>query len=145
VDLADVAGAASAPLQRAGVALVADLMPAGPVRADRDALLLVGQNLLANAVEAAGADGVVSVRTYAEQGCAVLAVADTGPGMSDEFIRSRPFTPFRSTKRGGWGIGAYQSKMLVEAHGGRIEVTSKVGGGSTFLVRLPLAQPETNR
>jgi signal transduction histidine kinase len=60
--------------------------------------------------------------------------------MSDEFIRTSLFAPFRSTKRGGWGIGLYQSQTIVEAHGGRIEVASKDGGGSTFLVRLPAAQ-----
>jgi signal transduction histidine kinase len=45
--------------------------------------------------------------------------------------------PFRTTKRGGWGIGLYQVKEIVERHGGRLTVTTKEGVGSTFQVVLP--------
>jgi signal transduction histidine kinase len=61
--------------------------------------------------------------------------------MSPEFIQKSLFAPFRSTKSGGWGIGLYQAKGIVDAHGGTIEVTSREGGGSTFRLRLPLAGP----
>jgi len=83
---------------------------------------------------------MVTVRTSEENGWAVLSVGDTGRGMSDHFIRNSLFAPFRSTKRGGWGIGLYQAKYLVEAHGGRIEVSSKEGDGTTFVVKLPLTR-----
>ena len=66
------------------------------------------------------------------------AVTDTGGGMSPEFMKRELFVPFRSTKKGGWGIGLYQAKGIVEAHGGRIEVTSAAGCGTTFTVRLPI-------
>jgi signal transduction histidine kinase len=68
----------------------------------------------------------------------VLAVSDTGPGLSQEFIKNSLFVPFRTTKRGGWGIGLYQAKGIVDAHRGTIEVTSTEGQGCTFLVKIPV-------
>jgi signal transduction histidine kinase len=70
-------------------------------------------------------------------------VTDTGCGMSPEFIQKSLFAPFKSTKSGGWGIGLYQAKGIVEAHGGTIEVTSREGAGSTFRLRLPLTPRST--
>jgi hypothetical protein len=118
--------------------LVKELGPAGPIRADREALARVAQNLLANALDAVGSDGVVTVKTYTDGRAAVLSVSDTGCGMPEEFVRKGLFTPFRSTKKGGWGIGLYQCRAIVEAHRGTIEVVSKEGEGTTFWVRLPL-------
>jgi hypothetical protein len=57
--------------------------------------------------------------------------------MSDEFVAHSLFRPFQTTKQSGLGIGMFQSKMIVEAHGGRIAVTSEPGKGSTFTVTLP--------
>ena len=58
--------------------------------------------------------------------------------MPPEFIKNGLFVPFRSTKKGGWGIGLYHAKGIVEGHGGRIEVSSTVGRGTCIAVRLPL-------
>jgi signal transduction histidine kinase len=80
----------------------------------------------------------VTIRTHEASGWAVCTVTDTGSGMPAEFIKASLFAPFRSTKKGGWGIGLYQAKGIVEAHGGRIDVTSAVGRGTTFTVRLPV-------
>jgi hypothetical protein len=68
----------------------------------------------------------------------MLSVADTGCGMSEEFVRESLFVPFRTTKRGGWGIGLYQVKEIVERHGGTLTVTSKEGSGTTFQITLPV-------
>ena len=76
--------------------------------------------------------------TFREDGWAVLSVRDTGCGMSPDFIHESLFRPFRSTKKTGMGIGLFQSKMIVEAHHGRIEVESKEGVGSTLRVYLPV-------
>jgi len=65
-------------------------------------------------------------------------VADNGCGMSQDFLNRSLFRPFQSTKKTGVGIGMFQSKMIVEAHGGRIEVESEQGKGSTFRVLLPI-------
>ena len=71
----------------------------------------------------------------------VLVVADTGRGIAAEYLRRSLFAPFRSTKKGGWGIGLYQTKQTVERHAGSIEVETAEGRGTTFLVRLPLSPP----
>jgi signal transduction histidine kinase len=99
------------------------------------------QNLVTNAVESVKGSGTVSVRSYEEGGVVVCEVTDTGCGMSPEFIQKSLFAPFKSTKSGGWGIGLYQAKGIVDAHGGTIEVTSREGAGSTFRLRLPLTRP----
>jgi hypothetical protein len=65
--------------------------------------------------------------------------------MAESFVREELFKPFKTTKKKGLGIGLYQCRQIVEAHGGRIEVTSEQGIGSTFTVRLPLASPDGSR
>ena len=60
-----------------------------------------------------------------------------GCGMSPDFIARSLFRPFQTTKKNGLGIGMFQSKMIVEAHGGRIAVASQPGAGTTFQVFLP--------
>ena len=69
-------------------------------------------------------------------GYVMLAVHDNGCGMSREFIAQALFQPFQTTKRQGLGIGLFQSKIIVEAHQGSIEVESEQGKGSTFRVLL---------
>jgi hypothetical protein len=58
--------------------------------------------------------------------------------MAEEFLRERLFKPFETTKPKGFGIGLYQCRQIVEAHGGRIEVRSAPEQGSEFTVYLPL-------
>ena len=64
---------------------------------------------------------------------------DSGSGMSPEFVRSKLFKPFVSSKPGGFGIGAFEARELVRAMRGRLDVESREGLGSRFIVRLPLA------
>jgi signal transduction histidine kinase len=59
--------------------------------------------------------------------------------MSPDFVRNRLFKPFVSTKPGGFGIGAFEARELVRAMQGRLDVESREGLGSRFVVRLPLA------
>ena len=119
------------------IGLVKDLAPL-PIAADAESLSKVIQNLVANAVQSIDDKGTVTLRTFGEDGKAVVSITDTGCGMSEEFVRKSLFAPFRSTKKGGWGIGLYQARGIVEAHGGAIEVSSQEGAGSTFTVKLPL-------
>jgi len=114
-----------------------------PVMADVDSeeIEKVLLNLLLNALEASGGDQAVSV----EAGCDStpwIRVSDKGCGMSEEFLRTRLFKPFSTTKEKGLGIGLYQCRQIVEAHGGRIEVRSEDGRGSVFTVRLQKANSE---
>ncbi len=138
VDLAGLVLEAAVPIVKSErISLVKELAPLPPVRADADALLRVVQNLVTNAVQAIDGKGTVTLRTFEQDGAAVIAVTDTGCGMSEEFIRKSLFAPFRSTKKGGWGIGLYQARGIVEAHGGAVEVASKEGSGTTMSIRLP--------
>jgi signal transduction histidine kinase len=99
-------------------------------------------NLLVNARQVLKEGGTVTVRTRAgAQGEVVIEVEDDGPGIPDE-IRERIFEVFYSSRGGGTGLGLPIAKQIVERHGGRIEVASVEGQGTTFRVRLPRIHPE---
>ena len=115
-----------------------ELRPLPKVRLDPAQIQKVVTNLVLNAGEAVGAGGQIRVETSQRNGCVVLAVADNGCGMSQEFLSRSLFRPFQTTKKNGLGIGMFQSKMIVEAHKGKIEVESETGKGTTFRVFLPV-------
>ncbi len=97
-------------------------------------------NLLVNAAQAIAERGVVSIRTFQEEGWVCAAVADTGQGMSPE-VRRRLFEPFFTTKPVGQGTGLGLStsyNIVVHKHGGELLVDSKEGVGTTFTVRIPV-------
>jgi putative PEP-CTERM system histidine kinase len=109
---------------------------------DPEQLQKVLLNLVLNAKEAVSDKGEIHVQTDWRKGWAVLSVRDNGCGMSSEFITRSLFQPFQTTKSQGLGIGLFHSKMIVEAHRGRIEVESEEGKGSTFRVLLPGSAPD---
>ncbi len=108
---------------------------------DRDQIHKVITNLVLNATEAVSVEGKVSISTSVENGRAVLTVADNGCGMSADYIASSLFRPFQTTKKSGLGIGMFQSKMIIEAHGGSVAVSSQPGRGTTFRVQLRTTPP----
>ena len=87
--------------------------------------------------EKKGPGASITVRTFSSENNVILEVSDIGCGMTPEFIRDRLFQAFQTTKHQGMGVGLFQSRMIVEAHRGRIEVDSEPGKGSTFRVFLP--------
>ena len=105
---------------------------------DREQLHKVIENLLINACDAVGKEGQVGVETRCRENWAEIAVRDNGCGMSKEFVEKNLFRPFQTTKKKGMGIGLYHCKTIVEAHGGRIQVESEEGKGTTFRVLLPI-------
>jgi len=111
------------------------------VRADPEELSKVFYNLCNNGREAIGGDGTISVAVHDNGELVDVEIADSGEGMSVQFIERELFRPFRTTKKAGLGIGAYQSRAIVEAHGGELRVESGMGQGSTFTVRLPRRGP----
>lgn len=113
------------------------LHPLPRILADRGQIRSVVTNLVANAQDALNGCGRIQVQTDYRDERVVLSVADNGCGMSPAFVRESLFHPFRSTKKRGLGIGAYQCRMIVEAHGGSIHVESETGNGTTFRVSLP--------
>jgi signal transduction histidine kinase len=118
--------------------LVKELSPLPKLQADRDQLQSVIMNVLLNARDAVGANGQVIVRTHQQNGWAALSIVDNGCGMSSGFIKDSLFRPFQTTKKKGLGIGMFQSKMIIEAHRGTIQVQSEPGMGTTFRIMLPL-------
>jgi len=105
------------------------------IRADRELISMVLANLLRNALEA-GTTGEIVVRADRDRKRVRLSVRDTGPGIPPERL-GRIFEPFFSTKAGGMGIGLYLALRIVEAHGGKIEVRSREGEGTEFIIRVP--------
>jgi signal transduction histidine kinase len=108
------------------------------VVAHPDRLERVIGHLVQNAIEATGADGTVRVAARVLDDAVVVDVTDTGGGMSASFLQNRLFKPFTSTKEHGMGIGAFESREYVREIGGRLEVTSVEGRGTTFTLHLPI-------
>jgi putative PEP-CTERM system histidine kinase len=104
---------------------------------DPEQIQKVVTNLVLNAQDAVSNGGEISVTTERRDGWVELTVSDTGCGMSPEVMEKYLFRPFKTTKKQGMGIGLFHSKLIVEAHRGRMEVESKEGVGSTFRVILP--------
>jgi len=110
------------------------------VIANRHSLEQVLLHLVQNAVDASSPQSPVFLSLVAEGPHARFEVVDSGHGMSPEFIRTRLFKPFVSTKSGGFGIGAFEARELVRAMRGRLDVDSREGLGSRFVIRIPLSR-----
>ena len=107
------------------------------IQADAEQLEQVFKNIAINALQAMPEGGVLTVETGpTASGGACMSVTDTGIGISADRI-DRIFQPFVTTKTKGTGLGLSVVHKIVENHGGKIEVTSEVGKGSTFRVFLP--------
>ncbi len=109
--------------------------------ADREKLQSVLVHLVHNAQDATAKEGEVSISIKVSTGWAVIFIQDTGSGMSDTFIKEELFKPFSSTKGlTGMGIGAYQSREYIRKIGGSLDVTSELGVGTCFTIKVPLVQ-----
>jgi len=112
--------------------------------ADRERLMQVAYNLVDNAVRHTPAGGTVTLGAEERRNGVCVWVQDTGPGIPPE-ERERIFDRFyrmdgsRSRASGGAGLGLAIVKALVEAHGGRVSVADRPGGGATFEVMLPVS------
>lgn len=120
---------------------VPDLVNSAPevsVWIDRERFTAVVAHLIRNAQEATSRSGRVSVAVVLADGGVMLTIEDDGCGMEPEFIRTRLFRPFDTTKGSkGMGIGAYQARTLVADAGGSLRVESVVGEGTRVTIRLP--------
>jgi putative PEP-CTERM system histidine kinase len=123
--------------------VIKNLSPVSKIQADREQIRSVLTNLLLNARDAVSNGGEIKLETTECNGQVILSVADTGCGMTAEFLRTSLFRPFRTTKTHGIGIGMFQTKVIVEAHGGMIQVVSAPEQGSTFRVILPIDRAES--
>ena len=96
-------------------------------------------HLVQNAIEASPAAAPVFIGISADGPWARIEIIDSGHGMSPDFLRERLFRPFDSAKPGGFGIGVYEARERVRGMGGRLEVESREGVGTRFIIRLPRA------
>ena len=111
----------------------------GTVICDRDRIMQVLSNLIGNAVKFSPKNGVITARIFPAGNEVQISVSDTGPGIPEERLGSifDRFSQLENRDRSGLGLGLYISKMIVEAHGGRLWVESKIEEGSTFCFTLP--------
>ncbi len=120
------------------VELTRELHPLPKIVADREQIQSVVTNLVLNARDAVDTGGRIEVRTELRQGRVVLSVVDNGCGMSRAFLKDSLFRPFQTTKKKGLGIGLFQARAIVQAHGGGMHVESEAGKGTTFQVSFPV-------
>jgi two-component system, sporulation sensor kinase E len=109
-------------------------LPATPIDATQMQQVLV--NLIKNAMQATARGGMLTLQTGEGSDGVWVSVADTGGGIPQEEI-TRIFEPFYTTKKKGTGLGLMIVQRIVRAHGGKIEVESRVGRGTTFRIWLP--------
>lgn len=131
---------------RAGISLRFDLQEGVWVRADAQQMKQVLINLIHNAAEAIGRDGVITLRLRTDEAefdgvsreAAILSVSDTGKGMAPE-VQARLFDPFFTTKENGTGLGLAIAARIIEKHGGNLYYDTEAGVGTTFEIVLPRA------
>jgi len=110
------------------------------VVANADHLLRVIEHVIRNGQDATAHTGSINVDVRRAGQQAVIEVADTGAGMDREFVRTRLFRPFNTTKgTRGFGIGAYDTREFVRNLGGSVDVDTAPGKGTKFTIRLPFA------
>lgn len=113
------------------------------VMADSERLASVLEHLVQNAQEATSPEGTVEIELEAQDPDVCIRIRDDGVGMTEDFIRTRLFRPFDTTKgNAGMGIGVYEAREFIHGLGGRMEVRSSPGEGSTFTILLPAASAD---
>ena len=113
------------------------------IAGDHSQLQQVFMNLINNAIDAIGSNGAIDITTQLEKSHIAINITDTGPGIA-ESIRKKIFDPFFTTKEAGQGtgLGLSISYKIIKEMGGRIDVESQVGVGTTFRITLPIVLPE---
>ena len=117
------------------------------LEADQDMLYRAFVNILANSVQAMPEGGTLTIQTAITNGrdgtsLMEIQVQDTGTGIPKEAMK-KIFNPFFTTREKGTGLGLAIVQTIIDNHGGDIEVASTEGKGATFIIKLPLTQPET--
>ncbi len=115
----------------------------GEGKADTLCLRQAVWNVLENAEQASSSHGEIEVRCSSRpDGCLHLVVADRGPGV-DAAVLPKLFTPFVTTREQGTGLGLATARKIVEAHGGRISIRNREGGGAEVEIAIPPASGAT--
>ena len=117
------------------VSLDADAVSA-TVAGEEEQLKQAFLNLVLNALQAMPTGGTLTIAAGSEGGEVQLRFRDSGPGIPLD-LQEKIFNPFFTTRREGTGLGLAITQRIVSAHGGRLEVASAMGAGSTFILALP--------
>ena len=113
------------------------------VLGEKEKITAILGHLVQNAQEATDDNGTVRLELSKDAHQAIIKVMDNGVGMDNKFIAERLFKPFDTTKgNAGMGIGVYEARDYIIKYSGTCDVDSKVGIGTTFTLKLPLANPE---
>jgi signal transduction histidine kinase len=134
--------------QQSSLQVKLDLQAMIPVMGDEGLLRRVLENLVRNAIEAMTGSGTLAIRTAqvengdGEPPRVQVSITDTGLGIPKEFLTTRLCRPFATTKRGGMGLGLYQCRTIVRAHGGQLRFESKTNVGTTVRMILRASPPE---
>ena len=101
-------------------------------------------NILSNAIQAIPQSGTIFIKTWQANDMVKISISDTGAGMTEE-VRKKIFDPFFTTKDvgKGTGLGLAISFGIIQKHNGEIEVFSKLGEGTEFIIRIPVNQSIT--
>ena len=142
ININDVVRSALGNLRRdaTGIRIIEQYAELPPVWADSVLIENAIFNIVENARDAMPRGGELAVCSRLAESSdyqAVIEIADTGPGMSQEFIRNELFAPFVTTKPRGLGLGLYVCRQIIEMHGGEIKVRSAPGRGTVFSIYLP--------
>jgi putative PEP-CTERM system histidine kinase len=111
-------------------------------RGHDDRLERVLGHLVQNAMDATPATGRVWLKVQRFSGQVMVEVGDTGAGMSEEFVQTKLFRPFNTTKHSGMGIGTYESFQYIRELGGSVSVDSRLSEGTVLTVLLPLFEAQ---
>jgi len=113
------------------------------VLGEKEKITAILGHLVQNAQEATAENGLVSLELSKDENQAIIKVIDNGSGMDNKFIAERLFKPFDTTKgNAGMGIGVYEAHDYILKQSGSCDVESKLGVGTTFTIKLPLAKQE---
>lgn len=144
VDLGELAADAVATIEGAGKErqITFAVQGGGSARVDRNLTRRAVENLLSNGLRYAPSNSTVEIEVYESREGPGLAVTDRGPGVPDA-LKTELFEKFGSveeklgSRRAGFGLGLHLVKLVMEAHGGRVVVTDRVGGGARFELMFP--------
>jgi signal transduction histidine kinase len=143
VDLVSIGRRMGAMASQRGRNVELQLTPGSVTRGDETRIERVLGHFVQNALDATSVGDRVWLAVDRAVGQIEVVVGDTGRGMTEEFVRTKLFKPFISTKESGMGIGAYESFQYVKELGGSIAVDSAAGRGTIITILLPLLETQS--
>jgi putative PEP-CTERM system histidine kinase len=120
-----------------GIEVIHDYESTCELRTDPDVFEKILENIIVNATEAVGNDGMITIAARIGGNLPFISITDNGVGMTDEYIREKLFKPFQTTKKKGTGLGLWQVKNMADQLGAKIDVKPNQDNGVTMAIWLP--------